>query len=68
MNETTYNKEVSDTDPCIIAFNLFVYCFPIHKYIIDIISDTISYSCGLENTINLTYSYINHLIPDCKYS
>ncbi len=65
MNQTETEE---DTNPCIIAFKLFVHCLPIHEYIINIVKDTIIYYCGQNNTFIFSYSYINHLMPGCKDS
>jgi hypothetical protein len=57
---------MDDKDPNIIAFKLFVHCEPVTNYIIETLSDIITYYCGNNNTFIIPYSYIQNILDKSK--
>jgi hypothetical protein len=56
-----------DNDPYIIAFKTIIHCLPINNYIINTIDNIITYYCGNNNTITMSYNYIESIIERCRY-
>ncbi len=55
---------MDNSDPYVIAFKVIVHCLPINNYIIDVVSNIITYYCGQNNIITLPYSSIENIIDN----
>ncbi len=56
-----------DNDPYVIAFKTIIHCLPINNYIINTLDNIITYYCGNNNTITMSYNYIESIIEKCRY-